>query len=229
MVKRTYSQRDKPRPAYEHHHLLNYDDSHKRLKPDDLDELNLPTPPPSRGEKMSSLLKKGLKSFGGPISIPHEETDIASAPKSSNRRTIFDNVRKDRSQTANPRPQNIYGSREDFTESMKNMIKRKQKDSSPTDSHLPTPPAEVQKTALQKVYRSQVVSKANDLAVLPTTRIRSAFNASTETSQSSESVSQDRQPRSLYVPNAYTAEKTPAPHRSILGGRLSKRSRKAQM
>ncbi|KAH7402699.1 hypothetical protein BKA66DRAFT_7035 [Pyrenochaeta sp. MPI-SDFR-AT-0127] len=229
MVKRTYSQRDRWRPAHEHQRLLNNDDSKKRHKANDSDELYLPTPPPSRGEKMSSLLKKGLKSFSGPISIPDEEVATDAVQKSSNRYPAFDNILKKRYQNGNPKPHNIYGSREDFVVTMNDRTKRTQQDRSPRNSHLPSPPAEIQKKAQQEVCKTETTRKTATLAVQPAARTQSAVKAVPHTSRLSERAVEDEQPKHAYESNVYMAEKTPAPHRGIVGNRLLKRSMEAQI
>ncbi|KAF1841679.1 uncharacterized protein K460DRAFT_388558 [Cucurbitaria berberidis CBS 394.84] len=229
MAKRTYSQRDKRQSTYGQQSRPDHSDSRKRYKTDDSDELRLPpSPPPSRGEKTSSLLKKTLKAFGGPISVPEPEMIVDSAPQSSNRLAVFDKVLKERFQASKQKQQNIYGSREDFEETRKSGKKWKQPDPKPRNGHLPTPPAEIQRQAHQEPRKSHMMPTADSRAVGPATKRQTSF-VPTETSRLFEKVIKNEQPKLPYEPKVYKDERTPAPRRTILGHGLLKKSKEAQM
>lgn len=223
MAKRTYSQRDKRRSAYGHKGFPSHEDSQKRQKVANSDELHLPpSPPPSRGGK-SSLLKKSLKVFGGPISIPEDELNLDPAPKISSGLSVFDKVAKEGVRAAKPKQQTIYGSRDDFEDTMKSKKKGK------PSSHLPTPPAEVQKKSAQEARRAQKPSTPDGTANMHVPRRTQMVSNTTETLPSSKVAITKKQPKEPYEPKAYKAEKSPTPRKNIRGDRLRVKSKEAEL
>ncbi|CAO2657311.1 Nn.00g034370.m01.CDS01 [Neocucurbitaria sp. VM-36] len=229
MVKRTYSQRDKRRSGYGHQGFSSHNDNRKRPRIDNLDELRLPpTPPPSRGEKSSSLLQKSLKVFDGPISIPEDDLNAKSTPKSTSRLPVFDKVLNEPRQAAITKQPNIYGSREDFAETMKSGKQWKQHDSKPSKSYLPTPPAEVQKKTPHEACRAQKSTKSDLAAVKHVPNVPNGFSM-TETPGFLEMAVTKKRLKQHHESETYKANKTTTPLKILRGDRLPKNSRQAQM
>ncbi|KAF1939089.1 hypothetical protein EJ02DRAFT_382413 [Clathrospora elynae] len=238
MGKRTYSQRDKRRSAHEIHGLPNHndDDSRKRYKADEPDELHLSTPRSSGKGIVSTLLKKGLKpkvpkKFRGPTSLPEleDEIDIDSAPESSDKRSVFEKVLRARYQPVKPLKPTIHGSRDEFAEAMKDGRRSKAYNGEQRNSHLPTPPVEFQTKAHQQARRDSTFAHINGAANKPPTKTPNGSSAPTETSQLFEKIIKYEQPKEPYVTKLYKSEETLAPRRTIEGVRMSSTSGEAQM
>ena len=212
MVKRTYSQRDKWRSSNERQSIADLNDSRKRHKVTDSDVLHLPTPPPSRGERTSSVLKKGLKMFGGPVSIPDDESQSDSTSKTSNGISrLFDKASSGKLKPAQLNLHgSIYGTWEDFAEAMKDGKKSSQTVAKSSKSYLPTPPAEAPKPH-QKEYRDFPFAKPNAPAIKLGFRSQSTSTMSTETSRLFEKIIKEERPKQPYKPKDYQADKTLAP------------------
>jgi hypothetical protein len=231
MVKKvTYSRRhnDKRRVPYDHESAHENDGNRKRSKvEEELAELRLPTPPSSRQRKKPSLLKKGL--FGGPVSIPDDDTEINPATKSRRRLSIFDKVLGEgRHQAAKPHQNKIRGDRENFAEIMKNEQRLKEQNDQRRNSYLPTPPAEADRKAHELARSDKAFLHYNGYASNGGLKTLHTPAAPTRTSQLFEQVINNEQPKEPYKPKAYKSEETAAPRRTITRDRLSRKSEEAQ-
>jgi hypothetical protein len=182
--------------------VLENDDRLKRSKTDD-QELEEPRFP-GRQVKKSSLLKKSLHS--GPVSFTSDDGDISFAPKKKT--SVFDKVLKEgRYQTAKPVQNQIRG----------------------RNSYLPTPPAEVERKAHQQARRDATFSHINGDASNGGLKTPNKVATPTQTSHLFERIIKDEQPRQPYKPKTYEADETAAPRRNIMGDRLLKKSKEAEM
>jgi hypothetical protein len=215
--KRTYSSRDKRRGAYDQ------DPQQKRSKIQRDDELRLPGgSPQNRPQQSSSLLKKGLRKFSGPVSVPDDFT----ARGNSTHLSVFDKALAGKPKTVKRQQSNIYGSREDFDNTMNSQSLAKKSSEAVTRSY-PTPPVEVQKQ--QPHPASRFSPTANEVANSSTTQSAEPITKPTMSSKISENAVLCKKPQQPYVPKPYEADKTCAPCMDILCNRLSKRSNEAQL
>ena len=223
----TYSRRpdNKRRVPSDNDSIQDDPRNHKRPKADGSHELHLPpTPPPGKGEKKHSLLKKNLR-FGGPTSVPDEHMDVEMAPVSRKNLAVFDKVFGRQYQPAKLKQNNIHGSREEFAATMKNANRPKNYDSRPRGSYLPTPPAEAQRKAHEEASRHLDFSGANGAAAKSANM---TLNESKSLTYKSRGV-KDKQPKEPYQAKAYIADEIAAPRRTIDGNRLSKSSCEARL
>jgi hypothetical protein len=214
----TYGKRDngkRPLP-YDNDSAHEDDNSRKRSKTDDeLEKLRFP----GRLPKKSSLLKKSLHS--GPVSFSNDDGDIEPPKKKS----VFDKVLSaGRHQAAKPGQNRIHGDRKDFAELMQKDQRSKEYK---RNSYLPTPPAEAERKAHQQARRDATFSHTNGSASKG--GLKASAAAPTQTSQHFAKVIKNEQPKQPYQPKAYKAEAILAPRRNILGGRLSRSSKEAEM
>jgi hypothetical protein len=215
--KRTYSSRDKRRGAYEQ------DPQQKRSKVQRDDELRLPgSSPQNRPQQSSSLLKKGLRKFGGPVSVPDDFTATGNSAHLS----VFDKVLGGKSKTVKRQQSNIYGSREDFDNTMNSQSLAKKSSEAVTQSY-PTPPIEGQKQQPHPASKFSLTAK--EAASSSTTQSPERIAKSTMNSKISENTVLYKQSHQSYAPKPYEADQTSAPRKDILGNRLSKRSPEAQL
>ena len=221
MPKRTYSQRDKRGSVYSRHGPPDRNGNPKRVKIDGLDGSYLRTPPPSRSEKTSSVLKKGPKMFGGPISIPDDtmESEVTVHSKTSKGLSrLFDKASTGGLKPAHVKcNSNIHGSMEQFANAMKDRKRSSQTSSTLKAKYLPTPPAEVPKTH----------HKAEESAVKSASKYMNSRTTPTKTSLLFERIIKDQPPKQSYIPKVYQAAKTSVPSKTILGNRLPKQSKEA--
>jgi hypothetical protein len=218
--KRTYSQRDRKQREY-----AVQDAQRKRSKADPEDELHLPT---DRSTKRSALLKKGLRHHGGPISVPDDDDcDINLVPKKNKGLLgIFDKALTSKLKPITTKQHNIYGSRQDFDETIKDQSHAKESNARPKNG-LPTPPSEDKKQQTDRFNR--FVPSLAGPGKRSVFRGATLSTQSTETSQRFAKIIKVEQPKVLYVPKQYEADSVSPPHRDLLGNRLSKKSPQAQL
>jgi len=155
--------------------------------------------PKAQPEKRSSLLKKGLR-FGGPTSIPDEEMHISEKPVLSPKASLFDRVlHSGRHQYGRPSQVNANRLRADNSR----LVSAEDKPDQLRNSQLPTPPAEAQKAQARD---EQTSSNEHE----PCRRDTDVLTSS-----------------QLCVSRAYKAVPTAPPRRTIMGDRLSRRSKEA--
>jgi hypothetical protein len=221
--KRTYSTIDKRRGLFEQQ-----EERRKRMKSEEDDELRWPgNSPRSRPLESSSLLKKGLKKYGGPVSFPEDEGDSDATPKNTSRLSVFDKAFRGKFKPVKPKQNNIYGSREDFGNTIHKQSSKKSTQERTTQSYLPTPPVEVQKTQSQLVGRF-IPSKEESAIYMPTQVTTPTWRLPTK-SKMSEKIPKYDEPRQPYVPKQFEAEKSSAPRRELTGSRLSSESKEAKL
>jgi hypothetical protein len=214
MAKRTYSQATK----------LREEARQKRCKSEEVDERRLP-PPRARLSQSSSL----FQSFRGPVSfdIHSDSNNFDTAPVNSNGSSVFDRALGGKLKPVKPmRNHSIYGSREEFEATMndQNFVKGSKQ---AARSQLPTPPTEIQKQQGQRASKFfPGLQGAASLAKQVTKPSWSRKEAITPPLE--EAIKRD-EPKQPYVPKQYIAEKSCAPHRNICGGRLSSKSKEAQL
>jgi hypothetical protein len=206
--KRTYSSRDKKRGAYEQ------DPEQKRTKVQEDGELRWSgSPPLSRPQQSFSLLKKGLRKFSGPVSLPEEFT----ATEDSAQLSVFDKALGGKLKTVK-RPQgNIYGSREEFEKTMSSQSLANKSKGRAMQCY-PSPPIEEQKQ--QRRLASQV---------LPTVKHATTSSTAQPTESALQPSMEPKTPQEPYVPKLYGVDKTRAPRKDLTGNPLSRRSMEAQL
>jgi hypothetical protein len=220
--KRTYSTIDKKRGMREQ------DERRKRSKSDEDDNLHWPGGhQSSRPLESSSLLKKGLKKFGGPVSFPNDEEDSEIALKNTSRLSVLDRALGGKLKLSQPKQNSIYGSREDFEKTIQVQSAKKSSDERTTPSYLPTPPGEVQKPQKQLTNRF-IPSVKEYVANLPTQVTTPAWRPSPK-SKMSEKIPAYHEPRQPYVPKQFEADRSLAPRTNLTGGRLSSKSKEAKL
>lgn len=231
MARKTYSKQGggKRSAPYDPNWVQDDDGSRKRSKTEDADELHLP----SAREKASSLVKKSLKNFGGPISVPRDDVDIGPAPVSSKKNSVFDRV-LDQERYLPPKPKQNGNSisREAHAERWRVQQRLKQHPVQPRSHQLPTPPAEAEKQ-LRRTHQERprqhmlMTSRNSDSElVLKTVCIAKAPD---QTSRIFRKATSDEQSREPYRPKAFKAEHTLVPHRDVLENRISRRSNIAKL
>ena len=231
MVKRTYSQRDKRASAFSLSNASGYKENHKRRKTNGSDGSYLRTPPPSRSENIPSVVKKGPKMFGGPVSIPEDTMtadDFATSRPNNGVSHVFDKAAKGRLKPMQSKcNSNIHGSRADFENAMKDRVKKKSGlyASSSKTTYLPTPPAEVPKFHYRK--STQPGKPATMSTSESASKHKGSHTIPTKTALLFEAIIKDQPKKQPYTPKLYQADKTLAPHKTILGDRLLKQSKEA--
>jgi hypothetical protein len=237
MVKRiTYSKRNKARDVDQTSVLNDDDASRKRRRTDSPSDsssyLSLLTPSPGSSirQKSSSFIKKASQAFSGPISVPADEADAASSPKTTKSSRslsgLFDKALHGRLNPQKSRQPTIHGSPEEFAKAIRdrqNPITDKQ----PRDLYLPTPPSEAHR------------SSSNDAGSVSSSTQGRTIKSDLESLSLHDSVSvmlkppgkdlQSPRVRQPYVPKNYLEKKTTAPRVNLYGDRLSKRSQQAQL
>lgn len=228
----TYSRRhDKRQAPHDPDFAQDVDASHKRPRTINSSDSLLPTGT-RRRSKSASLLKNSLKKFSGPTSVPDEGMDLGLPKLSSNKITVFDKaLNKIGDEPLVPKNRNIYGSRADFTETMKDVQKWKQSSTQLRNEQLPTPPVETQKTQCthQQTRKKQGVSGPNGSPTNPSASVPSVSTRPIETAQISEKAIIKKQTSEGYQPRVYSSKPTRVPHSDLIGGHISKKSRKARM
>ncbi|KAL6705815.1 hypothetical protein ACN47E_006275 [Coniothyrium glycines] len=212
----TYSKRPsaKRRMSFDDNTMQSGDDMVKRHKINETDQLHSRSPP-SKPEKRSSLLKKGLK-HQGPISMPQEDPEDEVAPVTQNKHGIFDKILHNQRQPLKSKRNNIYGSGGDFEATMKEAKQPKNYDSTPRGSYLPTPPIEAQRKACQEEGRrtASIITNATAVKSISKTQTNAASPAP---SLNQAKVKPAREP---YQPRTYKAAQSSPPHQDLLGNNL---------
>jgi hypothetical protein len=220
--KRTYSTLDKKRGMREQ------DERRKRSKSDEDDELNWPGGhTSSRPLKSSLLLKKGLKKFGGPVSLPEDDEDSEIASKTTSRLSVLDKALGGKFNLVKPKQNSIHGSREDFEKTIQAQRAKRSSEERTTSSYLPTPPFEVQEP--QKQLANRFIPSMNEyVANMPTQVTTPAWRPSPKSEMSEKNLAYD-DPRQPYVPKQFEADRSLAPRRDLTDNRLSSKSKEAKL
>jgi hypothetical protein len=218
--KRTYSQRDKQAAEQEARR--------KRSKSGDDDELRLPDDRRSKTpQKAHYLLKRGLLKYGGPTSLPDDEGDMEIEQESNKDLSIWDKVLKSKHNSVRQKQRNIYGSREDFEETMKDKTSTKKSDNVPSKSYLPTPPSELQKKQGQHLNR--FFPNLNGAAAKLVPSPKTSTTKPTATPKPANKIAQKDELKQTYIAKQYESDKVSAPRKNILGVRLSSMSTEAEL
>lgn len=219
-VKRTYSSRDKKQRNFAEENA-----QRKRTKVNSDDDHHSP---PNRSTKRSVLLKKGLKQHSGPISVPDQD-DIDNDPVTKKDKVlkVFDKVLAGKLKPVTIKQHTIYGSREDFEETMTDQSLAKESNARPR-SGLPTPPSDYQKKQQGDRF-NRPVSALTGLGKKSIAEGSSPTIPPTETSKRFAKVIKVEQPKVSYVRKQFEAARVPPPHWDLLEKRLSKTSSQAQM
>jgi hypothetical protein len=216
MAKRTYSSMDKRLE----------EQRRKRQKSDGDDELRWPGNSSSgRPSKSTSLIKKQFKKYGGPVSIPDEDSDTAS--RVTDGHSVLDKALAGKLKQVERKQDNIHGSREDFENTMHNQKKRKSSEEGRTQSYLPTPPVEIQKQQHQPA--NQFVSSMKPPAANTPTQVATPAWMRWTQSKTQEKPLGCEESRQPYVPKQFEADKPHSPRRDLAGGRLSSKSKEAEL
>jgi hypothetical protein len=216
MAKRTYSSMDKRLE----------EQRRKRQKSDGDDELRWPGNSPSgRLSKSTSLLKKQFKKYGGPVSIPDEDSDTAS--RVTDGHSVLDKALAGKLKQVERKQDNIHGSREDFENTMHNQKKRKASHEGTTRSYLPTPPVEIQKQ--QKQLANQFLPSLKVPAANTPTQVTTLAWTQGNKSKKEEKIIEHEEPRRPHVPKQFEADKSHSPRRDLAGGRISSKSKEARL
>jgi hypothetical protein len=215
MAKKTYSSMDKRLQ----------EERRKRQKTDGDDELRWPgESPSSRPSQSTALLKKGLRKFGGPVSFPDEDSDAASL---TNGHSVLDKALDGKFKQVKRKQDNIYGSREDFEDTMREQKKRRSSEEGRTQSYLPTPPVEIQKQ--QHQLANQLRSSMKPPAANTPTQVTTPAWMRGTKSKTQEKPLECEESRQPYVPKQFEADKSYSPRRDLAGGRLSSKSKEAEL
>jgi hypothetical protein len=215
MAKKTYSSMDKRLQ----------EERRKRQKTDGDDELRWPgDSPSSRPSQSTALLKKGLRKFCGPVSFPDEDSDTASL---TNSHSVLDKALDGKPKQVKRKQDNIYGSREDFENTMREQKKKKSSEEGRTQSYLPTPPVEIQKQ--QHQLANQFMSSMKPPAANTPTQVTTPAWMRWTQSKIQEKPLGCEESRQPYVPKQFEADKPHSPRRDLAGGRLSSKSKEAEL
>lgn len=215
LKKRTYSQRDKKLAGLEQQEALSQHDKNEVVEP---------SSPRKRPKNAHSLLKKGLKSYVRPAPISRDELGVSiKQPSNKQFSGVFDKVLNNKHKPVNPKKRTIYGDRQAFDETMMNRGRAAETPKRHKNSYLPTPPYERQVTGLNSSSPSREEGATKVSKMVPTPA------QSTETSPSFEKTLKNEALKQSYIPKQYKADVTAAPHRDIVGNRLSKKSKEAQL
>ncbi|KAF2823598.1 hypothetical protein CC86DRAFT_356348 [Ophiobolus disseminans] len=223
--KRTYSKYDKKSAARAQ------ESPNKRVKgTEDDDELRLPGDPPRGRSQTSSKSMRDRPRYKGPISFGDDDSmDIDSVPNERKRLSVLDKFAngKGKSQPINRNQPNIYGSREDFQSTMNNPNRPKKTNAGSTSRYLPTPPSDVERQQLGSSNKFSVGMNGHGSSV--TTKPSKSTPTPTKASRPFEDIVNYDEPKQLYVPRQYKADKSPAPRRDICGNRLTGKSEQAEL
>jgi hypothetical protein len=213
--KRTYSQRDKQAAEQEARR--------KRSKSGDDDELCLPNDHRFKGpQKSQHLLKKGIKKYGGPTSLPDGEDDFEIEQESNKNLSIWDKALKGKLKSVNQKQRNVYGNREDFQETMKDKTSTKKSDGISSKNYLPTPPSELQKKQGQRL--NQFFPNLNGAAAKLVPLAKTLKTKPTATPKPVKKIAHKDKLKQTYVVKKYESDKVSAPRKNILGDRMSSKS-----
>jgi hypothetical protein len=214
--KRTYSRRDKnPQEA-----------RRKRIKGEDDDELQWPdTSLYGHPQKSSALLKKGLKEPGSPTSIPNEDKTVTQ--RSKPHLSVFDKVPGGKLTSIKHEQQNIYGSREDFNNTMNDQHAIKRRNGRQVNSSLPTPPSELQKK--QGLQLNRFFPGLNGAGAKLAVQAPPSALKPTVTSTTFAEILKCTDAEQPHIVRTNEADKSSVPRRDILGGHLSTKSMKARL
>jgi hypothetical protein len=218
--KRTYSHRDKQ--------AAELDARRKRSKSGDEDGLRLPDDRQTKApQKACYLLKKGLMIYGSPTPLPNDESNTEIEQESNKKHSIWNKTLKGKLKSVNQKQPSIYGSREIFVETMKDNITIKKSNSVPTKDCHPTPPSELQKKQGQHLNR--FFPNLNGAASKLVPSAKTSTKGPTATPKPAHKIAQKDELKHTYVMKQYESDKVSAPHKNILGYRLSSRSTEAEL
>jgi hypothetical protein len=176
-------------------------------------------------QKSSALLKKGLKEPGSSASMPNEDKTVTQ--RSKPHLSVFDKVLGGKLTSIKHKQQNIYGSREDFDNTMNDQPAIKRRNGKQENSSLPTPPSEVQKK--QGLQLNRFFPRLNGAGAKLAVQAPSSALKPTLTSTTFAEILQCTDAEQPHITRMYKADKSTVPHRDILGGRLSTKSMEAQL
>lgn len=219
--RRTYSLRDKKHLDTEHEVRL------KRRKGDDNSELFSPANSTSNSpKKPSSLLRKGLKAFGGPVSIPDDDTHIDFMTKSKNRFSVLGNALEGTLKSVKHNQRNFYGNGEDVKETMNDQTLARKSNRRRNSNLLTTPPG-LQKQVYKRSNQS-VSGTDRDVAELAALTTEFATE-STTTSRTPGKIIKCSGLKQPHVPKQYETSELSTPMKTLSGYRLSSESVEAKL
>jgi hypothetical protein len=219
--KRTYSQRDKKAAEQEARRKRSKSGDDNEIRPSSSHRVESP-------QKSHSLLKKGLKKYGGPTSIPKNEDDTIVTEDSKEHTSVFDKALNGKFKPMTHKQQSIYGSREDFEEAIKKQSLVKKSNGNSAKPYLPTPPSELQKKQSQQLNRffpglnGASAKLANPVKPSITKPIANSKLATKKTEQNDKL-------EQLYIAKQYEANRISAPRRDLLGDHLPSKSAEARL